>query len=121
NCSIWEACRATTAASTFFKPIFIGQPGLQEEFVDAALGCNNPVNQVVRESRREFGEKNTQCLISIGTGKQGITSIRRSRFDIRGSISRVKAWKRLTTDVEYESEGMKERFRDRPGTYFRFN
>lgn len=121
NCAIWEACRATTAASTFFKPILIGQPGLQEEFVDAALGCNNPVTQVVREATQEFQKREIGCVLSIGTGKQGITAIRSSRFDIRGGISRIKAWKRITTDAEHESREMQERFKDRPGSYFRFN
>ncbi|KAH8661016.1 hypothetical protein BGZ61DRAFT_152848 [Ilyonectria robusta] len=38
---IWRACRATSAATTFFDPIAIGP--FQEQFVDGALGANNPV------------------------------------------------------------------------------
>ncbi len=38
---IWEACRATSAATSFFDPIEIGQ--FRETFVDGALGRNNPV------------------------------------------------------------------------------
>ena len=38
---IWEACQATSAASSFFDPIAIGRYG--EEFVDGATGVNNPV------------------------------------------------------------------------------
>jgi patatin-like phospholipase/acyl hydrolase len=41
---IREACRAMSAATTFFGPIAIGQ--FQEQFVDGALGANNPVNAV---------------------------------------------------------------------------
>ncbi len=39
--TIWQACRATSAATTFFDPIAIGP--FDEEFVDDALGANNPV------------------------------------------------------------------------------
>ena len=38
---IWEVCRATSAATSFFDPIAIG-PFL-EKFVDGALGRNNPI------------------------------------------------------------------------------
>ncbi|KAK7397528.1 hypothetical protein QQX98_013107 [Neonectria punicea] len=38
---IWQACRATSAATTSFDPIAIGP--FQEQFVDGALGANNPV------------------------------------------------------------------------------
>ena len=41
---IWEACRATSAASTFFVSIAIGRFG--EEFVDGATGANNPVQEL---------------------------------------------------------------------------
>ena len=56
NCTIWEAGRATSAAPTFFKRIKIGPTGSGVEYVDAGLGCNNPVKQVVAEAARVFGE-----------------------------------------------------------------
>ncbi|KMU75740.1 hypothetical protein CIHG_10262 [Coccidioides immitis H538.4] len=40
----WEACRATSAASSFFSPIAIGP--YKEGFVDGATGANNPVVEV---------------------------------------------------------------------------
>ena len=46
---IWEAARATSAASSFFDPIKIGQFG--EEFVDGAVGANNPVAQLWNEAK----------------------------------------------------------------------
>ena len=42
--TVWEACRATSAASSFFDPIAVGRFG--EEFVDGATGANNPVREV---------------------------------------------------------------------------
>jgi predicted acylesterase/phospholipase RssA len=41
-CKIWEAARATSAASTLFEPISIGRPPTR--FVDGALKHNNPIN-----------------------------------------------------------------------------
>ena len=41
---IWEACRATSAASSFFDLIAIGR--YKEEFVDGATGANNPVWEI---------------------------------------------------------------------------
>ena len=39
--TIWEACRATSAATSFFDPIEIGP--FREKFVDGAFGRNNPI------------------------------------------------------------------------------
>ena len=44
QCQDWEACRATSAASSFFDPIAIGR--YKEEFGDGATGANNPVLEV---------------------------------------------------------------------------
>jgi patatin-like phospholipase/acyl hydrolase len=49
DCKIWEAARATSAASTFFEPIRIGS--CNQTFVDGALGHNNPIDRVDDESR----------------------------------------------------------------------
>lgn len=46
-CKIWEAARATSAASTFFEPIKIGD----RMYVDGALKHNNPIEKVDEESR----------------------------------------------------------------------
>ena len=46
-CKIWEAARATSAASTFFDPIKIGN----RTYVDGALKHNNPIEKVDEESR----------------------------------------------------------------------
>ncbi|KAK3345661.1 hypothetical protein B0H65DRAFT_509300 [Neurospora tetraspora] len=54
--TIWQACRATSAATSFFDPIAIGPMG--EEFVDGALGLNNPAQDVWGDQL----EKNLACL-----------------------------------------------------------
>lgn len=65
-CKIWEACRATSAATSFFDPIKIGTFG--EEFVDGALGNNNPINEVLAEARSLWPDDNITGIFSIGTG-----------------------------------------------------
>lgn len=68
---IWGAAGATSAASSFFNSIYIGDEG----FVDDASGANNPIDEVWSEARdiwRESAgwrlEDNLRCLVSIGTG-----------------------------------------------------
>jgi predicted acylesterase/phospholipase RssA len=68
---IWEAARATSAASSFFEPIRIGN----EDFVDGATPANNPIQELWTEASDTFKEgdnwrleDNILCLVSVGTG-----------------------------------------------------
>jgi len=67
---IWEACRATSAATTFFDAIALGP--YSEEFVDGGIGANNPILQLWNEAQAVWGpdslERNVNCIVSIGTG-----------------------------------------------------
>ena len=49
---IWEADRATSAASSFFDPIAIGS--LDQEFLDGGTGANNPILQLCNEAADVF-------------------------------------------------------------------
>ena len=42
--TIWQACRATSTAPSFFDPIAVGKYG--EEFVGGAAGVNDPVREL---------------------------------------------------------------------------
>ncbi|THW41362.1 phospholipase, patatin family protein [Aureobasidium pullulans] len=71
---IWEAARATSAASSFFDSISIGDP--QQRFLDGGTGANNPVQHVWDEAAdlltsEESLSENVGCLISLGTGQPG--------------------------------------------------
>jgi len=48
----------------------IGEPGrIKEQFFDAAVGCNNPTQEILNESRLVFGDNRfLGVLISLGTG-----------------------------------------------------
>jgi hypothetical protein len=123
NCTIWEAGRATSAAPTFFKRIFIGESGLEEEFVDAGIGCNNPVQYLVQEARQEFGPKReVACIVSIGTGKPKVAG-----FKAPGAFQRVlpldliKVLSAISTDSEAVASITEARYQNCPNLYHRLN
>ena len=119
---IWEAARATSAASGFFDPISIGKHG--QEYVDAGLGCNNPVQEVWTEAQDIWspGEDDlatlVKCFISIGTGNPGTSPI---------EDGPIKIFTKTLKDIVTETENTAETFiRSHQGLffqqrYFRFN
>ncbi|KAH8587243.1 hypothetical protein B0O99DRAFT_747744 [Bisporella sp. PMI_857] len=116
---IWEACRATSAASSFFDAIAVGRFG--EEFVDGATGANNPVWEVWNQAQLLWGpqplEEKIKCLVSIGTG---VPSLKPFRDD-------VLHFGETLVSIATETEQTAERFRrdkahlDDRGQYYRFN
>lgn len=117
---IWEAARATTAASSFFDPITIG--GFQEEFLDGGTGANNPVYELWNEAQdiwpSEFSlEDRILCLVSIGTGLRSLTPF---GGDLSGIVRSLKA---IATDTERTAEMFcRDKCKlDFEGRYYRFN
>ncbi|PKX95157.1 FabD/lysophospholipase-like protein [Aspergillus novofumigatus IBT 16806] len=70
---ICQAALATSATTTFFEPITIGD----RSFADGGLGANNPVDKVEGEASNIWCFKTgdlkplVKCFISIGTGNPG--------------------------------------------------
>jgi predicted acylesterase/phospholipase RssA len=115
---IWQACRATSAATSFFDPISVGP--FDEEFVDGALGANNPVYTLWNQAQDIWGNRlmgDLGCLVSIGTGVPPLHPV---RDDPLGILSTLK-------DLATETERTSEQFRrdkanlDEEGRYYRFN
>ena len=116
---IWEACRATSAASSFFDPIAIGR--YEEEFMDGATGANNPVWQVWDQAQLMWGlqplEGRIKCLVSIGTGVPSLKPFQDNVFHIGQTLILIAT----------ETEQTAEKFRrdkmhlDNTGQYYRFN
>ena len=48
---IWDACRATSAASSFFDLIQINMGKYREESIDGTTGANNSVQEVWNEAK----------------------------------------------------------------------
>lgn len=114
---MWEACRATSAASSFFDPIAVGR--YKEEFVDGATGANNPVREVWDQAQLLWGpiESKIECLVSIGTGVPSLKPFKDDVFHIGETLIAIAT----------ETEQTAERFRreksmlDSTGQYYRFN
>jgi hypothetical protein len=117
--TIWEACRATSAATSFFDPIAVGR--FNEEFVDRATGANNPVRELWDQAQLAWGpeplEGKVKCLVSIGTG---VPSLKPFKDDVLHIGETLVA-------IATETEQTAERFRrerallDSTGRYYRFN
>ncbi|KAK4170204.1 putative calcium-independent phospholipase A2-gamma [Cladorrhinum sp. PSN259] len=125
---IWEAARATTAASSYFKPQSLTSGPETEDYIDAALGNNNPINHLISEACEQFGlGRRLGCLVSIGTGtrkgeviraKSGLTNLFHLK---RAGSSLIDALKNKATDAEAAHVELEKKFFKSPGVYFRFN
>ncbi|KAF8251751.1 FabD/lysophospholipase-like protein, partial [Wilcoxina mikolae CBS 423.85] len=122
NCKIWEAARATSAAPTFFKRIKIGEKNAQVHFVDAALGCNNPVRQVLNEAALACENVPVDCILSVGTGKpQTVGLPEPDAFQKLLPTKIIEVLKKLATDSDRVAEEMEQQYKNIPGIYFRLN
>jgi hypothetical protein len=116
---IWEACRATSAASTFFDSIAVGRFG--EEFLDGATGANNPVQELWNQAQAIWGpeplENKVQCVVSIGTGVPSLKPFRDDVLHIGQSLVAI------TTETEQTAQRFQQdkSYLDNNGGYFRFN
>lgn len=94
---VWEVCRATAAATTFFDSINITCGTTQVEFLDGATRANNPVNELWDEAKEVFGADfatRLQCVVSIGNGVAESIDFGRS------ALETVKALKQLAVETK---------------------
>ena len=116
---IWEACRATSAASSFFDPIAIGR--YEEEFVDGGTGANNPLWELWNQAQMIWGpepvEGRIKCLVSIGTGVLTLKPFRDDIFHIGETLLAI------ATETEQTAERFQrdKSYLDSSGRYYRFN
>ena len=122
-CTIWQAARATSAAPTFFKRVFIGPVARPEPFIDGGVGRNNPTPQVLEEAELMFPDRNIACVISIGTGKPGMINVPTPGFFERNlvPVGVIQAMVAIATDCEETAQQMEKKFKHPPKVYFRFN
>ncbi|KAF8532807.1 acyl transferase/acyl hydrolase/lysophospholipase, partial [Trichophaea hybrida] len=122
NCRIWQAARATSAAPTFFKRIKIGRKNAEIHYIDGALGCNNPVQQVLDEAKLIDENRSVDCILSVGTGQAETVGLPEpDGFQRLLPTKVITVLKGLATDSERASEGFEKRFGNIPGFYFRLN
>ena len=114
---IWEAARATTAASTYFKPQTLGTPA--RAYIDAAVVNNNPLESVIDQAIEEFGSgKRLGCVVSIGTGTRDVQLEGSGPGYYPDVINMVK---NSATDTEEAHRKQFTKLRGSPGAYYRFN
>jgi len=82
NCAIWKAARATSAAPSFFDPMFIDVPAPGAWYADGGLDFNNPSQIALDEARHIWPRVKRFIVVSIGTGRQ-------SNFDF-GNVKDVQ-------------------------------
>jgi hypothetical protein len=118
--TICQAALATSAATTFFDSVSIGD----RMFADCGLGANNPVDEVEGEASNvwcsETGDLKplVKCFISIGTGNPGKKAFEDSMIKFLG---------KTMVDITTETENTEKKFIARwakhfdEKRYFRFN
>lgn len=117
--TIWQAARATSAATSFFDSVEIGPYG--EKFLDGGTGANNPVNELWKEASDVWSksdlESQLRCLISIGTGEPKQQAFGDHPHEI------VHTLLKMATDTQRTAETFQQEHAslDREGRYFRFN
>ncbi|OHF00497.1 ankyrin repeat protein [Colletotrichum orchidophilum] len=81
---LWEALRATSAATTYFKEYRRGNAG----YLDGALKSNNPIFQVRQEARDLWPDREA-FLISIGTGTKPSVPLRGNLIHLARTLSKL--------------------------------
>jgi hypothetical protein len=116
---IWEAGRATSAASTFFDFIVIGPS--KQRFYDRSNGANNPVQQLWDEAKDVWSsasfESNIGCIVSIGTGVPSLKNFGKDGIEIFQTLKHIATETEATArDFHQEHTAL-----DDSDRYFRFN
>ncbi|KAH8645396.1 acyl transferase/acyl hydrolase/lysophospholipase [Xylariales sp. PMI_506] len=118
--TICQAAMATSAATTFFEPVNIGD----RSFADGALGANNPVDEVEGEASNiwcsETGDLKplVKCFVSIGTGNPG-----RKAFEDSMAGFLTETLVKIATETENSEKRFVGRWAEHfdQKRYFRFN
>ncbi|KAF8742801.1 Patatin-like phospholipase, partial [Rhizoctonia solani] len=122
RCAIWEALCATMAHPDLFKSFDIGSPSLKQSFVDAGLGCNNPLAHVLIEAKMVYPERHVSSVTSIGTGLARTIQVPdRSMLRQLLPTTTIQAMKDIAEDAEKVAEDMARRFSSTSGIYFRLS
>jgi len=119
---IWEAVRATSAATSFFEPITIAG----ETFLDGATRANNPAREVWAEAVDLWKPDNdpkwrledaVRCIVSIGTGMPLLRAFGTNLLSVGKSLVAI------ATDCEQVAEEFRREHQDLVDKhrYYRFN
>ncbi|KAG8748443.1 hypothetical protein FRC12_013841 [Ceratobasidium sp. 428] len=122
DCTIWQALRAATAHPEMFKPMEIAKQGTLGSFVDAAMGCGNPIEHVLAEAKRIYPDRRVATIVSIGAGHRSTIHIPEpSPLQRVLPTNLIVAMRDIATDNERVAQAMAVRFRGARDVYFRLN
>lgn len=103
----------------------MSHPGNTGEFVDGAIGANNPAKLLIAEAQRIFSPtRGVSCIVSIGTGRKSISDVKAPGLMQRlfqrilfptVPINAVLAAKDIVTNCEAVAEDLDRRFARVPG------
>lgn len=92
--------------------------------MDAGLGCNNSIQQLIAEAKSEFDPKRpVACIPSIGAGitkALGFTRLK-SLVEKVAPMSLVNVLMGMAISTEKEAAEMEKKYKDIPGVYHRLN
>jgi predicted acylesterase/phospholipase RssA len=115
SCKVWQACRATSAANTYFDVISLGP--FKQSFLDGGIRHNNPVNMALEEAQSVWPDRDI-LLVSIGTGVP-------PELPIDGNLANIaEQMKNIATDTQQTHRTFYESHRSTmvdQNRYFRFN
>lgn len=93
----------------------------RQKYIDGRLGCNNPVNAVLKEAKSLFNRP-VDCILSLGTGIPTVNSLGETNLVQHLLPTKVIAvLKGLATDCERVANELEERYKSTPGIYIRLN
>ncbi|QRV92928.1 kinesin light chain [Ceratobasidium sp. AG-Ba] len=122
KCTIWQALRASTAHPEMFESIGIEEHGISQLYVDAAMGCGNPMEHVLTEAKRMYPNGRVACVVSIGGGHARTIQIPKpSALSQIFPIGVITAMRDIAMDNERTAQMMAKRFQETPNVYFRLN
>ncbi|CAE6507713.1 unnamed protein product [Rhizoctonia solani] len=122
GCTIWEAMCATMAHSDLFDPIEIGEPPSTQSFVDAGLGCSNPLDHVLAEVKTMYPTRHVSSVLSIGAGHAcTVRTPDPSMLPQLLPMPVMETMKTIPRDSERVAEEVAMWFNSTEGVYFRLN
>lgn len=110
---IWQACRGTSAATTFFEPLAIGE----DIYSDGGLLYNNPVQLVHIEGAEMFPGRET-LLLSLGTGISSDKIFNPNFANVGKQLADLATQTEKEADAFFRRDGAQAA---RSQRYFRFN
>ena len=95
--------------------MYIDGEGTKEAFIDAALGCNNPTEEAIKEVQYNLCgiASHVNCVVSIGTGS--------GYGAAKPSPTLSQQLQENAFDSQQVHQSMASRFQSQPETYFRFD